>query len=656
MKLKIEEYLKTYVSKGFYVVPELDKKPIIKDWPKSRLTLEDAKELWKDKDYNIGILTGSYGKGHFFVIDLDVKGDHDGIAEWNKFAAGNNKLNLKTLTVETPSGGRHLYFKSPWEVRNGVLLPGVEVKGVGGKVTAPPSEDGKYKYLETNGFEMANAPEELLQLIDEKKSSRSKLSIPETIDDGNRNETLFKAACSLVRMSTEPVIIEKVIYALNQTATKDPLANDEVNAIIQSALKYRKDEDREEAEKLAKLASLFEDLIKVSVGGKVVAYNAKSGDMWDRINGAMKYSNTCYRKKVKVGKKEMSYTINPFEEWFDDEECYEGLVFDPSGKENPGYYNTFKGWPYQAQQKGTCDTFLHHIKHNICQDKDELYDYLMDWCAQIVQEPTKKPGVAVAIRGASGTGKTTFAKVFGRLLGDTFIELSSIEPLVETFNSMLFNKVLVYADEAIWGGQKKSESRLKNIITSVDEWITYKGKESFHATNYKRLLLTTNDDWVAPVPKDDRRYFVLDIGNDNKQDTEFFAKIWKEMKNSGFETFMHILLNRDFSKRRWQEIPMTEAKSEQIERGLDSFDRWVEESKIFQDEDDFINKLYIHSGETVKVKELYERYFDWCKRNDLRYVESVVGFGKLMGHRLGITSQVVKSGLKSLRTYSVPVL
>jgi len=387
-----------------------------------------------------------------------------------------------------------------------------------------------------------------------------------------------------------------------------------------------------------------------------VAYNVDSGDMWDRVNGLMKYSNKCYQQKVKVNKRVVVHTINPFEEWFDNQECFERLVFDPSGKHKPGYYNTFGGWPYAAIQKGSCDTFLYHIRHNICQDKDDLYDYLMDWCAQIVQEPTRKPGIAVAIRGASGTGKTTFAKVFGKLLGDTFLELSTIEPLVETFNSVLFKKILVYADEAIWGGQKKSESKLKNIITSKDEWITYKGKEPFHAINYKRLLLTTNDDWVAPVPKDDRRYFVLDIGCDNKQDTRFFSHIWKEMESGGFETLMSVLMSRDLSNRKWQEIPMTKAKEDQIERGLDNFDRWIEESRAFQDEDDIINKQYIHSNETVKAKELYERYFNWCRQHDLRYVESGIGFGKLLGNRLGLESIVVKSNGKSVRMYSVPVL
>src|SRR5262249_13771842 len=49
----------------------------------------------------------------------------------------------------TPSGGRHLYFRDPGNVRNSTdkLAVGVDVRGDGGYVVLPPSHDGLYEWV-----------------------------------------------------------------------------------------------------------------------------------------------------------------------------------------------------------------------------------------------------------------------------------------------------------------------------------------------------------------------------------------------------------------------------------------------------------------------------------------------------------------------------
>jgi hypothetical protein len=86
---------------------------------------------------NIGVATGA-GSG-LVVVDLDGQVGYDSILELQR-AAG--QALPDTAWVRTPSGGWHAYFRWPGEpVPNSAskLGPGVDVRGDGGYVVAPPS-------------------------------------------------------------------------------------------------------------------------------------------------------------------------------------------------------------------------------------------------------------------------------------------------------------------------------------------------------------------------------------------------------------------------------------------------------------------------------------------------------------------------------------
>ena len=108
---------------------------------------------------NIGIACGS--ESGLSVLDLDVKPDSNGVENYLNFAdlAGQKPNAFKTLSVETGSGGRHLYFKF-----NSVLVgetnafakeciggkSGIDIRTKGNMAVAPPSKHksgGVYKWL-----------------------------------------------------------------------------------------------------------------------------------------------------------------------------------------------------------------------------------------------------------------------------------------------------------------------------------------------------------------------------------------------------------------------------------------------------------------------------------------------------------------------------
>lgn len=95
----------------------------------------------QDRAAGVGVATGSASQ--LLVIDLDVKGTSDGRAELSAFM-GQYQLSWdgEPPIVATPSGGQHLWFRTPPGVAVGQrlgILPGVDIKGDGGYVVAPPS-------------------------------------------------------------------------------------------------------------------------------------------------------------------------------------------------------------------------------------------------------------------------------------------------------------------------------------------------------------------------------------------------------------------------------------------------------------------------------------------------------------------------------------
>jgi hypothetical protein len=169
---------------------------------------EQIRGWWKKTpNANIGVATGA---SRLIVIDGDVKHGDDPVDSLLQLKNGHNFL-PETLRSATTSDGWHLYFRAPEgiEIRNSVgeLGPGLDVRGEGGYVVAPPSVvDGKsYRWINGIDEPVAQLPDWLIEAIGE--SSGKGGTAPAAVNDaghplggvpeGGRDEALFKYACSL---------------------------------------------------------------------------------------------------------------------------------------------------------------------------------------------------------------------------------------------------------------------------------------------------------------------------------------------------------------------------------------------------------------------------------------------------------------------------
>lgn len=99
------------------------------------------REWWgTDPAANAGVATGSVNG--LAVIDLDMKGAGNGVHSFFDFLWQNGLAMPIAPYVQTPNGGLHIWLRVPAGQRvpeRPGILPGVDVKGDGGLVAAPPS-------------------------------------------------------------------------------------------------------------------------------------------------------------------------------------------------------------------------------------------------------------------------------------------------------------------------------------------------------------------------------------------------------------------------------------------------------------------------------------------------------------------------------------
>lgn len=248
---------------GWEVFPLIEntKRPLTAHGVKDATTDADTIRAWWERNpgANLGLAPGA----DLLVLDVDTKHGIDGHNTLTGFEFVHGEL-PPTRTTETPSGGWHLYFKKPPELRikNRVnVRPGLDVRTLGGYLVAPPSViDGKpYRWL--NDAPMADAPPWLVALVTEEKQpappmapqaptaaprgardTYTQRAIDRATSDvlsagpGERNNELNAAAYGLARLAAaDRLDWGQVSQALERAAVAAGLALSEVRTTLKSA-------------------------------------------------------------------------------------------------------------------------------------------------------------------------------------------------------------------------------------------------------------------------------------------------------------------------------------------------------------------------------------------------------------------------------------
>jgi hypothetical protein len=315
-----------------------------------------------------------------------------------------------------------------------------------------------------------------------------------------------------------------------------------------------------------------------------------------------------------------------------DRRTYEGLIFNPRWTQEEaderGLYNMWRGLAVEPK-KGDCSLFWKHLLEVICDNDHEKYTYIRKWMAHAVQKPWELPKVAIAINGSQGTGKGSFSTYFSQLFDPCHsLTVDNMDKLTGRFNGHLKEKIVITANEATWGGNKKEEGVLKALITDEDIEIEMKGMETFTFRNFARLIVTSNNAWFIPLGQDDRRYVVCTCSTKYKGDFKYFEEFHAQMQGEGKSALLYDLQHEDIEGWNPLDRPKSTDKAtlllkiETMEPHEQFYFWWLQEQKAKKLADD--KKMV--GCKALSYTEFYSQYRDWANDLSKKRILSNVAF------------------------------
>lgn len=235
------------------LLPLVDGKPSWAPFQEAAPTEAQVRDWWTARPAaNIAVVTGAVSG--IVVLDIDR---HPGGADGAETLRGAGLDVPPTRAVQTPSGGIHAYFRHPggdlrnWQAR--ADLPGVDARGDGGYVLAPPSrtEAGEYAAVaKTRDLPYADPPGWLVEGMRGRRRAEPPSPAPSdvwaalwtvTCTPGDRHPTLVRLAGHWREHGHGEAEALAMALAWNSARCAPPKPDDEIRATVQDL--YRRYSD-----------------------------------------------------------------------------------------------------------------------------------------------------------------------------------------------------------------------------------------------------------------------------------------------------------------------------------------------------------------------------------------------------------------------------
>ncbi len=284
--------------------------------------------------------------------------------------------------------------------------------------------------------------------------------------------------------------------------------------------------------------------------------------------------------------------------------------FDPSGKKPDITCNLWGGWPTKPKQ-GSCEQLLKLLWH-MCggeENANDLYWWVLRWLAFPLQRPGAKMKSTIVMHGPQGTGKNMFFEAYMSIYGE-YGRMLDQGALEDKFNDWASRKLFLIADEVVARTEVYHlKNKLKTLVTGDRIRINPKNMAAYEEDNHCNLVFLSNEAMPVVLEEDDRRHAV--IWTPEKLGREFYEGVLAEIREGGSAALHDYLLNVDLGDFTAGTLPpMTAAKRDLIDLGLDSPLRFVDELLNGQ-----IPGLSARIGLST---DWYEAYKLWCSRDGAR--------------------------------------
>lgn len=252
--------------------------------------------------------------------------------------------------------------------------------------------------------------------------------------------------------------------------------------------------------------------------------------------------------------------------WIEDDSrrAYLGFCFDPLSLDDR-YYNLFTGFtinnvvPEDDREEEYIDTFINHVKYLVRDDK-QSYEYIINYCAHLIQKPEDRPDVAILLNGVQGTGKDTLIDILQNIIGKKYVmRTSRMDDVFGNFNFGVKNKLIIQLNEMEGANGIKYEQVLKDLITADSVNVNEKNTKQYAIQNLARVWIFSQSQNPIQINMGNRRFFAAETATEQeKKPLSYFRKLHKLIKNDDFlENIYSYLSTKDITDFDPRQIPET---------------------------------------------------------------------------------------------------
>jgi hypothetical protein len=261
--------------------------------------------------------------------------------------------------------------------------------------------------------------------------------------------------------------------------------------------------------------------------------------------------------------------------------------------ESPNDFSFFQGYKYPLVDKVDIELiqpWLDHVKYVICNDDEVMYQYVINWMAFTAREKLRKTGTMLFIASAQGSGKgEAFSDVIAELLaGYSAKNVTKLEDITGTFNSIVENKRLIVCNELKPADNSKLDGdALKSVATDNTLTLNAKHKVQREAQNVAQIILTTNHMDAMRFENSDRRFVAIRPndryapqlnGKPNPECEPYFTALFKSINNDKFySNLFTYLMNIDTKGWNYRNIPMNDVRQDLLALSRNSYEVFIQE-------------------------------------------------------------------------------
>ena len=226
-----------------------------------------------------------------------------------------------------------------------------------------------------------------------------------------------------------------------------------------------------------------------------------------------------------------------------------------------------KGFRYSPSVEGHCDEFMEHIKAHLCDFNKELFEFIIDYCAELYQPAKKEQNKILLLAGEKGLGKSLFVNILNDLFTDNqTIALDDIREIKYLPPEHLTEIRLVTCEDVDWTDFNEIWPTIKQILSSGSQF---------------RIILTTHRIDKINLRGRHQHFIPLRIRNHFQEGGLFLEDMLEQLETKGgYSRLVEVFINRDISSRNFTLQPETLFRDMLLMQNLSEVETYIFNSLI----------------------------------------------------------------------------